>query len=233
MHEADARVWPGSEDIAAQILVLHQFAQMPVDVVEVYGDLFAIAVGSLKGDRFQQALHDRVQAAGADVFLLRSFTWKAISARRCTPLSAKPTVTPSVASSAWYCSVSEAIRLGQDAHEVVGGPSAPTARRGSAGGPAVPESGPTVWRRWKAPEAMNRMWSVFTMPCLVLDGAALNQRQQVALHALAGDVGALGFAPARHTLSISSMKTMPFCSTFCSAARLTSSSLIRLAASSS
>ena len=45
---------------------------------------------------------------------------------------------------------------------------------------------------WNAPEAMNRMWSVRTMPYLVLTVDALDDRQQVALHALARDVGAAG-----------------------------------------
>ena len=66
---------------------------------------------------------------------------------------------------------------------------------------------------WNAPDAMNRMWSVFTAPCLVDDGGAFDQRQQVALHAFARHVGAARGLRAPAILSISSRKTMPFCST--------------------
>jgi hypothetical protein len=48
---------------------------------------------------------------------------------------------------------------------------------------------------WKAPEAMNRMWSVLTGPCLVGDGRALDEGQEVALHALAAHVGAARLGP--------------------------------------
>jgi hypothetical protein len=44
--------------------------------------------------------------------------------------------------------------------------SAPAAQRGLAGGPAAQGSNLTG-SVWNAPEAINRMWSVFTMPCLV------------------------------------------------------------------
>ena len=39
---------------------------------------------------------------------------------------------------------------------------------------------------------MKRIWSVFTGPYLVRDRGALDQRQQIALHALAADIGAAG-----------------------------------------
>ena len=42
---------------------------------------------------------------------------------------------------------------------------------------------------WKAPAAMNRTWSVLTGAVLGVDRRALDDRQQVALHALARDVG--------------------------------------------
>ena len=45
---------------------------------------------------------------------------------------------------------------------------------------------------WKAPEAMKSTWSVLHRPVLGRDRRALDQRQQVALHPLAGDVGAAG-----------------------------------------
>ena len=78
---------------------------------------------------------------------------------------------------------------------------------------------------------MNRMWSVLIRPYLVDDGRAFDQRQQVALHALARHVGAAAaISPRREaTLSISSMKTMPFCSALWMAAARISSSLTSLA----
>ena len=69
-------------------------------------------------------------------------------------------------------------------------------RRGSGNGPAVPGSGRDGLARWNAPEAMNRMWSVLTVPYLVLTCGAFHQRQQVALHAFAADVGAAHVAAA-------------------------------------
>ncbi len=75
--------------------------------------------------------------------------------------------------------------------------------------------------RWKAPEAMKRMWSVDHAGSV--DRAAFDQRQQVALRPR-GDIGAAGVA-ALGDLSISSMKTMPCCSTASRARALRSSSL--------
>ena len=86
---------------------------------------------------------------------------------------------------------------------------------------------------WNAPDAMNRMWSVFTMPYLVL----------TVLPSTSGSRSRC--TPSRETstpdtepcwraiLSISSRKTMPFCSALRSAWALSSSSLTSFAASSS
>jgi len=57
-----------------------------------------------------------------------------------------------------------------------------------------------VW--WKAPEAINRMWSVLTAPCFVANRRAFDQRQEVALHPLPADVrtaAAGAFAAARRS----------------------------------
>ena len=40
---------------------------------------------------------------------------------------------------------------------------------------------------WNAPEAMNRIWSVLSGPVLGRDRRPLDQRQEVALDALAAD----------------------------------------------
>ena len=43
---------------------------------------------------------------------------------------------------------------------------------------------------------MNRMWSVLTGPYFVKTDAALDNRQQIALHALPGNIRAVGFIRA-------------------------------------
>src|SRR3546814_2105428 len=58
----------GSEDVAAQVLVLHQLAQVLVDVGAVDGDGAAL-VGRLEAQRVEQAFEHGVQAAGTDVLL--------------------------------------------------------------------------------------------------------------------------------------------------------------------
>ena len=55
---------------------------------------------------------------------------------------------------------------------------------------------------WNAPEAMNRTWSVLTMPYFVRHGAAFDQRQQVALHAFARHVGAVAVLAARDLVDL-------------------------------
>ncbi len=67
---------------------------------------------------------------------------------------------------------------------------------------------------------------------LGVDRAALDDRQDVALHALARNVGAAARASRPATLSISSMKMMPSSPARRSASRLTASMSISFAASS-
>ena len=68
----------------------------------------------------------------------------------------------------------------------------------SVSGPSSTRIGKRPWNSgirsegfatWKAPDAMNRMWSVRTIPCFVLTVRSLDDRKQVALHAFARDVG--------------------------------------------
>ncbi|MNF83703.1 hypothetical protein D3C84_660310 [compost metagenome] len=86
--------------------------------------------------------------------------------------------------------------------------------------------------RWKAPEAMNRMWSVLTMPSLVLtvQPSISGSRSRCTP---SRDTSAPPTLPRLAILSISSMNTMPCCSTASRARALSSSSLTRRAASSS
>ena len=76
---------------------------------------------------------------------------------------------------------------------------------------------------WNAPAAMKSTWSVFTDAVLRVDGRALDDGEEVALHALARDVGAVPPASRPAILSISSMKTMPAFSARSSASRTTRS----------
>ena len=86
--------------------------------------------------------------------------------------------------------------------------------------------------RWNAPEAMNRMWSVLTMPCLV-DTVQPSTSGSRSRCTPSRDTSAPCCSLRLVTLSSSSRNTMPCCSTISSARSLRSSSLTRLAASSS
>ena len=84
---------------------------------------------------------------------------------------------------------------------------------------------------WKAPEAMNRMWSVCTGPCLVetVVPSISGSRSRCTPSRL---TSAPRVSARAQTLSISSMKTMPFCSTAVIASRVTASWSSSLSASS-
>src|SRR5690242_9206741 len=86
--------------------------------------------------------------------------------------------------------------------------------------------------RWKAPLAMNSMWSVFTMPYLVetVVPSTSGSRSRCTPWR---ETSAPIVSPRLAILSISSRNTMPFCSTLASALARKSSSLTRRAASSS
>ncbi len=64
---------------------------------------------------------------------------------------------------------------------------------------------------WKAPEAMNRMWSVLTMPYLVVTVLPSTSGSRSRCTP-SRDTSAPMVSWRRATLSISSMNTMPFCS---------------------
>ena len=85
---------------------------------------------------------------------------------------------------------------------------------------------------WNAPEAMNRMWSVLTMPYLVLtvQPSTSGSRSRCTP---SRETSAPTVSPRRQILSSSSRKTMPFCSALTSAWARSSSSFTRRAASSS
>ncbi len=79
--------------------------------------------------------------------------------------------------------------LGQDADE---SPPSSSGRSSTRIGrrPCSSGSRSDGFDTWNAPDAMNRMWSGLHRPVLGGDRRALDQRQQVALHALARDAAA-------------------------------------------
>ena len=86
---------------------------------------------------------------------------------------------------------------------------------------------------WKAPAAMKRTWSVRTGPYLVVTCGALDDGQEVALHAARARRRGRTRESREAILSISSMKTIPWFWARSSASRTTRSMSTMRAASSS
>ncbi len=149
---------------------------------------------------------------------------------RRTPSSVKRSVTSSVSSSAAYCDVSDAsgsVRMRTKSSVVSDFSSTRIGKRPCSSG--IRSDGLDTW---KAPEAMNRMWSVLTMPYLVdtVEPSTSGSRSRCTP---SRDTSAPCVPDWRATLSISSMNTMPCCSTASSAWVFSSSSSSIFAASSS
>ena len=142
----------------------------------------------------------------APMFSTAPFTSTAASARASMASSVKVRVTFSVASSAWVWRIrlaSGSVRMRRRSSRVSAFSST---RIGSL--PCNSGSRSEGLATWKAPEAMNRMWSVFTGPYLV----------ETVVPSISGSRSRCTpsretSAPARSlrlaTLSISSRKTMP------------------------
>src|SRR5690554_4690022 len=165
------------------------------------------------------------------MFSVPSLTCQAIWAMRSMPSAVNSTSRPSVASSAWYCLVSAAegsVRMRLKSSGVRALSSTRIGRRPCSSG--IRSEGSD---RWKAPEAMKRMWSVFTMPYLVetVEPSISGSRSRCTPSRETSPP--LDWPLPLATLSISSRKTMPFCSTESMARGLVSSSLTSLPASSS
>ena len=106
------------------------------------------------------------------------------------------------------------------------------ARRGSGTGPEARASGREGLERWKAPAAMNRTWSVFTGPYLVVTvvPSTIGSRSRwTPWRETSGPLPPPPSSPA--ILSISSRKTMPDSSASATAAWLTFSGSIRASVS--
>ena len=99
------------------------------------------------------------------MFSVFSFTSHEISAMRFSASSLNSTRTPSVARSAWYCSVSEASGSERMRRKSAGVSAASSTRMGSR--PCSSGMRSEGLEKWKAPEAMNSTWSVRTMPYFV------------------------------------------------------------------
>jgi len=164
------------------------------------------------------------------MFSVRSFTSNAICAMRRIAAGCTSSVTPSVASSKVYCLTRLAwvlVRMASKSSTLSEPNSTRIGKRPCSSG--IRSLG---LLRWNAPEAMNSMWSVRTMPYLVLTVVPSTSGSKSRCTPWREMSEPLD-SERDVTLSISSMKTMPFCSAFARATVLTSSSLTSLAASSS
>ena len=160
---------------------------MAAHVGRVDHDLLALLVGGVEADLVEHALHHRLQAPRADV-LDRSFTSAAISAIASMASAVNSRSTPSVASSALYCLIrlaSGSVRMRRKSSRV----SAPEL---DADRQAALQLGQQVRRLGDVEGARGDEQDVVGLhrPVLGGDRGALDQRQQVALHALAAHVGA-------------------------------------------
>ena len=156
-----------SQNIAREVLVLDDVLERVAHVGGVDDDLLAGELGAVERDLVEQPLDDRVQPPGADVLGALVDARRRCAAISATASSVNSRSTPSVAISATYCLISAFCGSRQDADEVVLRSAASSSTR----------IGKRPWNSgirsdgletWKAPAAMNRMWSVRTMPYLVL-----------------------------------------------------------------
>src|SRR4030095_12280534 len=122
------------------------------------------------------------------MFSVDSFTWKAISAMRRMAPGRNSSVTPSVPSSAWYCLTwlaSVAMRMRSKSSTESESSSTRIGKRPCSSGMA--SEGPRGVERARGDE---QDVVGFNHAVARGDRRALDQRQEVALHALARDVGA-------------------------------------------
>ena len=131
---------------------------------------------------------------------VRWFTSAAICAISLIASSVHWIVTPSVASSAAYCARQRVRRLGEDAHEVVGGERL---ELDADREPAL-HLGDEVARLGHVERAGGDEQDVIGLHRAVLrrDGRALDDRQQVALHALARDIDAVAIGARRDLVDL-------------------------------
>ena len=142
------------------------------------------------------------------MFSVRSLTSVAKSAMRAIAPSVNRTSTPSVESSAMYCLISAflgSVRMRTNSSRPSASSSTRIGNRPCSSG--IRSDG---FETWNAPAAMNRMWSVFTIPYLVFTvvPSTIGRMSRCTPSRLTSGP----WLPSRPaTLSISSMKMMPAC----------------------
>ncbi len=164
------------------------------------------------------------------MFSVVSFTVHAASAIRVIPSSVNSMSTSSVFINAMYCSVNDAlgsVRMRLKSLLLRASSSTRIGRRPCSSG--MRSDGLATWN---APDATNRMWSVFTMPCFV-ETVLPSIRGSKSRCTPSRDTSGPELSPRLQILSISSMKTIPLFSTLKIAASFSSSWFTSFAASSS
>src|SRR3569623_1088247 len=179
-----------SEDVAAHVLVLREPCELLSDIGAIDGEGLAGMIGGVERDGLEQPLHHRVQAACTDVLgalvdrpgdLGEAADAVVVKLQRHTLGREQRAVLLG----------ERGVGLGEDAHEVVD-------REGiqfDADGETPLQLRNEVRRLREMKGARGDEQDVISAHDAVLggDGAALDQRQQIALHTLARDVGAAVF----------------------------------------
>src|SRR5262245_53697284 len=188
-----------SEDVARQILVLEDRLEPLAYVGRVDRDLLAAHLRRVEGDLVEQALHHGVQPASAD----------ALGARIHVGSDAGDLADRLVAEDDLHAFGREEGRvladegvlgLGQDADEVRLGEGLELHPDGEAAlelGDEIRGLGDVEGSRGDEEDVVGA-----DGPVLGVDGRALDDRQEVALHALAGHVGTVDRLPARDLVDL-------------------------------
>ena len=194
------------ENESAEVFVLDEVAKAGLDLVGGDGDGASGLVGGVEGDVFEDAFEDGVEPASADVLgaavdlkgqIGHEFDGGVLEDEFDAVSPQKGLVLPQEGGAG----------LPEDAYEVVAGEVVEL----DADGEAALELGHEVGRLGAVEGSGGDEEDMVGGDGAVLgvDGGPLDDREQVALNALTGDVGA-GAAPSSPaTLSISSRKMMP------------------------
>ncbi len=164
------------------------------------------------------------------MFCVRVFMSWATRATSSMPLASNTSSTPSAPSSAEYCRESAlrgSVRMRiRSACESASSSTRMGKRPCSSGKRSL------TFARWKAPAAMNRTWSVFTGPYFVFTVLPSTMGSRSRCTPPRDTSGPCDWPAGSATLSISSMKTIPFDCTRSSASRATVSLSTSFSASS-
>src|SRR6185503_12509811 len=187
------------EDVAAQIFVLDERLQVRVDVARVDDDALAATVGGLERDRLEQSLEHRVQPPRADVLaavvdLKRDLGEPPHAARLERDREALGLEQARVLLR------QRRARLRENAHEVVDAER----RELDADRESALELGDEIRRLRDAERARRDEQHVIRAHHAVAraDGAPFDERQEIALHALARYVGAVRLRAPRDLVDL-------------------------------